>query len=366
MSLLKPSYRARRRWRSLGIFLGIAAASVLVLWVCWLLWLGRFVVYTRDAARLDFDWSTSGEFVAARPPVKEPVTIVYDDGKEIVAEKSKDLQRLTGVYVTTDMLTEDLDAVERLIWEQPVGSAVMLELKSGGGNFYYNTAIPGAPISSRVDTEAMAELIKNLRKSHYYVVAAVPAFRDRAYGLENTSQGIYHSSGGYLYAGPDKCYWLDPANKAVLSYLTSLGTELRDLGFDEVVFTDFSFPPSEAILYEGEKLPILNAAAAKLSEDLVTEDFCLSFLCNDEGFVLPQGRTRIYRSNVDGAMVQDVAVNLDIPSMEVNLVFVTEVRDTRFDAFGVLRPLGMTETPGSTTPMETTAPPEEVPPEPEA
>ncbi len=358
MSLLKPSYRARRRWRSLGMFLGGLTAVVLVVWGCWLLWLGRYVVYSRDAALLDFDWQTPGAFVTAQKPQREPVTIVYDDGKELVQVQSKDLQRLSGVYITTSMLTEDLEAVERLIWEQPKGSAIMLELKSGGGNFYYETAIPDAPISSRVNTDGVAQLIKNLRKSDYYILAAVPAFRDRAYGLENTSQGILHSSGGYLWAGLDKCYWLDPANAAVVSYLTSVCTELRDLGFDEVVLTDFSFPPTEAILYEGDRVQALNAAAARLAQDLITEDFCLSFLCNTEGFVLPQGRTRLYRDQVDAAAVQEVAMNLDIPSMEVNLVFLTEANDTRFNAFGVLRPLAMIGTPQSTTPTETTAPAE--------
>ena len=51
-------------------------------------------------------------------------------------------------------------------------------------------------------------------------------------------------------------------------------------------------------------------------------------------------------------MAQDVAASLDIPSMQINLVYLTEAMDTRFDVFGVLRPLsvGMPELPPATTP----------------
>ena len=57
-------------------------------------------------------------------------------------------------------------------------------------------------------------------------------------------------------------------------------------------------------------------------------------------------------------MAQEVAASLDIPSMQINLVYLTEAMDTRFDVFGVLRPLntGM-ELPVSPTPTAPATPP---------
>ena len=239
----------------------------------------------------------------------------------------------------------------------------MLELKTGTGNFCYKSSLPNAPVSSKVDEEAMEGLIKYLAKANYYTIAAVPAFRDRAYGLKNTSYGIHHSSGRYLWAGDDKCYWLDPAKNGTRSWLVQIASELRDMGFDEVLFTDFCFPPTEDILYEGDKLAALNEAAADLAYNLATEDFCVSFLCNEEGFVLPEGRTRLYRDKVDASMAQAVAETLTVPDKAINLVYLTDVGDTRFDAFGVLRPLtlGMQQLPAPTEPPATTAPPEPAP-----
>jgi hypothetical protein len=366
MKLKKPNltWRTRRRLSTTLWILGAVTAAVLTVWVCWILWLGRFVVYTGDSVRLDFDWVTPGEFVEAVEPTRPEINIIFDDGSEVVVDRTKPLERMSGFYVTIEMLLDDVDEVERLIREQPKGTAIMLELKSGSGNFLYKTTMPNAKVSSKVDKDAVADLIQYITKADYYTVACVPAFRDRAYGLKNTSCGLLHSSGRYLWAGDDKCYWLDPAKNGTRSYLISIASELRDLGFDEVVFTDFCFPPTEDILYEADRLTVLNETAEHLVYNLATEDFGVSFLTNDPGFKLPEGRTRVYRDGVEAAMAQEVAASLDIPSMQINLVYLTEAMDTRFDVFGVLRPLDMGSMPE--LPTATTAPAPETPAEPAA
>ena len=363
MKLKMPNltWRTRRRLSTALWILGGVTAAAVTVWGCWILWLGRFVVYSGDSVRLDFDWVTPGSFVEAVEPTRPEINIIYDDGSEVVVDRTKPLERMSGFYVTIDMLTDDVAEVERLVREQPKGTAIMLELKSGTGNFYYDTTMPNATVSKKVDKDAVGDLIRYITKADYYTVACVPAFRDRAYGLKNTSCGILHSSGRYLWAGDDKCYWLDPVKNGTRSYLIAIASELRDLGFDEVVFTDFCFPPTKDILYEGDKLAALNETAQHLVYNLATDTFGISFLSNDPGFRLPEGRTRVYRDDVEAAMAQDVAASLEIPSMQVNLVYLTEAMDTRFDVFGVLRPLstGLPELPAATTPPAPESPEEE-------
>lgn len=365
MKLKAPNltWRTRKRLKTLALFLGSLTAAALVVWLCWILWLGRFVVYSREGVHLDFDWIQPGEFVVAEPPEFPDVTIRYDDGLDVPVESDGELAQLTGSTITLDMLTGDIAELDRIIREQPKGSAVLLELKAGNGTFYYDTAMPDASISGKVDTEALEALLQYLAKADYYTIASVPAFRDRAYGLANTSLGIHHASGGYLWAGSDKCYWLDPAKNGTQNWLTQIATELRDLGFDEVLFTDFTFPTGD-ILYEGDRTAVLNETAQHLVSSLATAEFCVSFLCEDEGFVLPEGRTRLYLGGVDAAMAQSVADSFAVPDPQINLVFLTEAKDTRFDAFSVLRPLliDVTQLP----PVETQAPsqPAEEPEEP--
>ena len=367
MKFKKPNltWRTRRRLRTALWILGAVTALVLAVWGCWILWLGRFVVYTGDTVRLDFDWVTPGEFVEAVEPTRPEVNIIFDDGSEVVVDRNKPLERMSGFYVTIDMLLEDAAEVERLIRELPKGTAVMLELKSGLGNFCYKTSMPNASVSKKVDVQAMENLIQYVTKADYYAVACVPAFRDRAYGLKNTSCGIHHSSGRYLWAGEDQCYWLDPAKSGTRSYLISIASELRDMGFDEVMFKDFCFPPTEDILYEGDQLAVLNETAEHLVFNLATESFGISFLSNDPLFRLPEGRARLYRDDVDASMAQEVAESLEISSMQTNLVYLTEAMDTRFDVFGVLRPLsmGMPELPPATTPPAPETPEEPAAPE---
>ena len=138
-----------------------------------MLWLGRFVVYTREGVRLDFDWVTPGTFVAAEAPEEQSVVIRYDDGNEPVVEKSRELEKLAGCTVTIDMLTDDLAAVDEAIRQQPKGTAVLLELKSGTGNFYYKTTMPNAKVSSKVDTDAVKELLKQKSIQKLWVVTIV-------------------------------------------------------------------------------------------------------------------------------------------------------------------------------------------------
>lgn len=360
MKLKRPNltWRARKRLKALGITLGVLSATALVIWLCWVIWLGRFVVYTRDSVRLDFNWQTPGEFVLAEPPEKTPVEILYDDSAESVVVRTHALGQISGCYISTDLLTGDLTELNRIIREQPKGSAIMLELKNGNGNFFYGTTLSDK-VSSKVDKAAVKDLISYLSKADYYVIASVPAFRDRAYGLDNTSIGILHSSGGYLWAGSDKCYWLDPAKTGTRNYLLSIAIELRDLGFDEVLFTDFSFPPTEDILYEGDRLATLNETALYLTENLATDRFCVSFLCSEEGFRLPDGRTRLYLSGVDASMAHSVAESATVADSKVNLVYLTEVHDTRFDAFSVLRPLTLGVTAPTPTEPQQSEPPAE-------
>ena len=358
MKLKAPNltYRTRKRLKTAGLIAGGAVALGTLVWLCWVLWLGRFVVYSRDEVKLDFDWVTPGEFVVALPPEEKDVNILYDDGNEVVVDRTKPLEQLAGFYVTTEMLVDDPKAVEDMIREQPKGTAILLELKTGTGNFCYKSSLPNAPVSSKIDKEAMESLLSYLAKADYYTIAAIPAFRDRAYGLKNTSYGIHHSSGRYLWAGDDKCYWLDPAKNGTRSWLVSIASELRDLGFDEVVFMDFNFPPTEDILYEGDKTAVLNETAEHLVHNLATETFCVRVLCNDKNFRLPEGRTRLYREKVDASMAQSVASTLQVPNTQINLVYLTETKDTRFDLFGALRPLSLGLEP---------LPPAEQTPEPE-
>ena len=84
--------------------------------------------------------------------------VTYDrDGADRIAD-------LGGVYVTTQML-RDPKAV-RAALEQQGACAVLLQLKSTFGNFYYSSSIDGAELAD-VDTAAVDSLIDWLSQHGY-------------------------------------------------------------------------------------------------------------------------------------------------------------------------------------------------------
>ena len=336
------TYRTRRTLGKLGKFLVISAIVFVVVWVCWLLWLGRFVVYTADGAqfRLDQPYIFEGGEVAV-PPEHETVAVYYNEGSDKV-NTSTELGIIYGYYATTNMLLDSVEDVEKAISDLPSGSAVMLDLKSIYGNFYYNTTIPGAPVADQIDADAVDKLISRLAMADYYLIARVPAFRDRAYGLENPNYGL-PTSKGYLWSDDKSCYWLNPASNGALNYLISIANELRELGFDEVVFTEFLFPEASAIVFNSAMTcsEAIAQAANVLVTSCATETFAVSFQTEDQSFVLPQGRTRLYLTNVSAAKAQAVMDTIDVPVKESQLVFLTETFDTRYDICSVMRPLSI-------------------------
>ena len=103
----------------------------------------------------------------ALPEVSD-AQIVYDEAQP----GSNRIADLGGVYVTTQML-RDPEAV-RAALEQQGACAVLLQLKSTFGNFYYSSSIDGAELAD-VDTAAVDSLIDWLSQHGYYLIAEVPS-----------------------------------------------------------------------------------------------------------------------------------------------------------------------------------------------
>lgn len=331
-------YRARKMLLRVLTVLLVLILLAAVVFGCWLLWLNRYVVYTRDeGAKLDFDLSPEiPEGELAVPPTQAEVPPIYYNSSEDAVNTSTEMVQMIGYYVEKDALQEDIGAVRSQIENLPAGTPVMVDVKDIYGNFYYSSEISTARPSG-IDVQQMDKLIAEMNDGMLYTIARLPAFRDYAYGLNHVPDGL-PTPGGYLWMDDDSCYWLNPQSQGTIAYLVQIVTELKDLGFDEVVFEDFRFPNTDGIVFSGNKTEALNTAAQTLLATCVTDRFVISFV--DSGsFSLPEGRSRLYLKGVDAADVADRAQETGISDATIRVVFLTEVHDTRFDAFSVLRPL---------------------------
>lgn len=334
-------YRTQQALKRLAGTLLILLLVAAVVGALWFLWLQRYVLYTREeGAVLNFDMSPT---VAAGEPARQPeaveeVQIFYNEGEDKV-EISGDLTKLKGYYVLGNAVASNPAGVWEQIQTLPAGTPVMLDLKNVYGMFFYTT-VTGRPTSDEADVRGVDMLLDNLKASDYYTIARVPALRDRAYGLEDPNEGLPVAA-GYLWMDADGCYWLNPAREAIVNYLIDIATELQMLGFDEVVFEDFYFPQTDSIVFNGDKQATLESTAQTIVDSCATKNFAVSFV-SDGSWKEPEGRSRVYRKDISDAitlMEFNNAVTVEDPQTRV--VLITNNMDSRFEEYGVLRPIEM-------------------------
>ena len=337
---LNITYETRRKILTAAKIALVVFLILSVIWGCWMVWLDRHVFYTRDGAVVDFTEIRYGKGTLAQPPEEQVKASIYYDVGVTNEELANMLTRMDGYYVDADMLVKDIDTVRAAVSVLPVGSAVMVELKNIKGNFYYSTTLDGAKTVKDVDIEAIDRLIADMNERNLYTIATVPAFRDRAYGLSHTNNGLpYVGGGGALWLDEDNCYWLNPGKSGTLTYLQNIAAELRNLGFDEIMFTDFRFPDTDQLDYSGSKSEAIQKAAEALVEKSSTDSFAVSFLTTGSTVQTVSGRSRLYLENVDASSAASAADKQKTEDPAANVVFITDSYDTRYEEFGVLRPI---------------------------
>ena len=337
-------YRTRRVLNRLGTVLLALLLAGTVAWLCWVIWLQRYVVYTDDGATLDFSRSSnevSGE-VANPVVVNANIPIYYNEGANAI-NTTNELTQLNGYYITSEMFQKDLDNVLLQIARLDAGTPVMIDMKGPYGSFFYSSKLSDAVISQSTDIAAVTDLVNKLKTKGFYTIARVSAFRDRSFGENHVSSGLYMLSRAGLWMDPGGMYWLDPTNATATTWITSVVLELKELGFDEVMLADFCFPNSDQYIFNGDRDAALQQAAATLMSSCASDNFTLSFCVNNPAFPLPEGRCRLYMEGVDAGSLQSKADQVSFDDPEIRLVFLSENGDTRFDQYGVLRSLYVAE-----------------------
>ena len=337
------SYQTRQNLRRTAVILLVIAIVATVIWLGWFVWLRRYVIYTREhGAVIDKTLSQSiPEGEVAGEVTKETISIYYNEGENAI-NTSKDITQMLGFYADEEALKSNMAMVQQQAKKMQRDTPVMLDVKDAKGRFFYSSGV-SAERSSTVDVDAMDALIRDLDQRGVYLIAKLPALRDYHFGLTQTENGLFVSSGRYLWADDDYCYWLDPTKDGTIMHLVQIVTELKNLGFDEVVFDQFHFPDTKDLKFSGDRTEALNTAAKTLLSSCATENFAVSFVGAAEGFVLPQGRSRLYIKDAIAADAPGIAANSGVADTAVNLVFLTPFHDTRFNEYSVLRPIESAE-----------------------
>ena len=339
---MRIPYRTQRILKRTGMIFLILLMLFIIAWFCSVVFLERHVVYTREGAMLDLSVSANdliGE--VAKPPVgSTDITIFYNEGDDAI-NMSDDLQQLDGYFIDIETLKTDIAGVWDLLEPLSANTPIMIDLKGGYGSAYYSSTLPGIITSSEVSVASVDELIGYMSEKNFYKIARISALRDYNYGLNHVSSGLMHVNGKGLWPDEGHCYWLDPTNENTINWIVSIIKEIKNMGFDEVVLTDFRFPNTDLIRFNGDKDAALVDAATKLIAECSDKDFAVSFQVPNYEFALPEGRSRMYLEKVSATNVGMAASKTteNIPDPQLRLVFIAETNDTRFNAYGCLRPI---------------------------
>ncbi len=333
--MLRLRYRHKVRLRKTGRFLLIALGVLVILGILALVYADSLITYDREGAHLGVTPTEATEETLPRgdrPVILNPI-IEVQAGSVAVA----DIADVGGVYITTSML-QNMDKVMELVRAIEEPGAVLLELKSDFGNFYYSSSYAYGNHPEGIDIDAVDSLITYLGENGFYMIASIPAFPDRAYVVEN-DQLCIKEKGGYGWMDSRGCYWLDPSNDAVVSRLIQLARELTERGFREICFTGFQFPNGSNYTYGSDKSEseVIRDAAEEISDHFAKNEIIISFAT--EGTDFPVAGGRVYIPNVDGSQVERFASAYDQSETVRELVFLASSKDARFEKYAVLRPL---------------------------
>ena len=342
---MRMTYKTRRMLqRAAVIFMSVVLVLILFSF-CWNIWVERYVVYTREGATLDFSRSpldTVGE-IAAPPKADDSVSIFFNEGSDAV-ELTTELTALNGYYINYDALKGNIDEIKTDLNRLKAGTPIMIELKGGYGSFYYTSKLTGAVSSASVNVAAVDELIQYIRSKGFYMIAQISAFRDYDFGNRTVTSGLYMKNRAGLWMDSGGCFWMDPTSANTLGWITSIVNEIRDLGFNEIVLDNFRFPAeTDKYIFTGDMDEAITNAATTLMASCASDSFVVSFCAATPAFPLPDGRSRLYLSNVSAQDVAAQAAQVTFENPEARLVFLCDTNDTRFDAYGVLRPLSVSE-----------------------
>lgn len=239
------SYRGRgSKWKILAAVLLVLVIAV----AASVIYLQQYVVYSSDGRRhIDLPWSTEREDPA--PPADQGEDPA--GGVDVVVqepEKPEPVEIIAGSLpaqaLTMAGWAEWYDASENANF-----NAVAVRLKAANGAIYYDSAsaVSGAAALAKEPGDTAAALAALTSRPDMHAIASMACLQDyKAANADVEGRGL-KNTGGYIFYDGNNSLWLDPAKPGAREYVCALAREIAELGFDELLLTDFSYPTAGKI-----------------------------------------------------------------------------------------------------------------------
>lgn len=251
------SYRGRGGiWK---IFLAVLLILV-ILAALSILYLQQHLVYDENGRpRVDLPWKDEeDQHQSSGGPLQE------EDGEDddvplIVQEPEPPPASVTRSLSAAPLtMTAWLEWLEWLDGAQNEDTAaIAVTLKETDGQLYFDAS--GAA-SRSVKTEsstadALAALTATAGLQDLHTIARFSCLHDTIAANSNVRAMGLRNTGGYIFYDGNNTQWLDPSKEAARAYLCELARQVAELGFDEILLTDLSYPTEgkiDKINYNGD------------------------------------------------------------------------------------------------------------------
>ena len=249
----KNYYRHYRGRRSKGKAALAAFLVLVILAAVVVIVMQRNVVYDETGApRLEVPWQDEGENETA--PSAELDLVIQTPAKET--------ETFYGCSVPVPLNRETWSRSLRQaqdVWGEQLNT-VVVTMKAPGGNVYFDSALaaPGAVQFLPEETGAALEALLSEGSEHELrAVAVFSCFPDSHAAKSSVDTMGLQDTSGYIFYDSSNGQWLDPAKAEARAYLCSLACEVAELGFDELLLSDVTYPVAgnlEGIAYgEGDR-----------------------------------------------------------------------------------------------------------------
>ena len=242
------SYRGRTpRWRIAVMVLLVAVILVSVAVIA----LSRNIVYDESGTpQLELPWKEEPAEETPEPPL------------DLTIEEPERSEGLRAFTVKEQPLTQAVWGEAYSISQMPGNvergyNAVAVTVKGATGTVYFDSAVAVAGSVSLGEDTAEAISLMNGEATGYHTIARLSCFHDPKAANRDVEGIGLKNTGGYIFYDGNNSQWLDPSKPAAREYLCGLAKEAAELGFDEIMLTDVSYPTEgklDKIDYgEGEK-----------------------------------------------------------------------------------------------------------------
>jgi len=143
------------------------------------------------------------------------------------------------VFPPTELFVETCQSVLRP--DSPWDAAALV-LKDSTGAVYYDSA--QAAYNTSKAAEETEEVLRSLTAAEreLHTIAKIACFHDPKAANGDIEGMALMNTGGFMFYDGNNSQWLDPAKETARQYLYGILREAAELGFQEILLTDVSYP----------------------------------------------------------------------------------------------------------------------------